>query len=74
VFLLVFLSLFPVALPFLFVKDVALALKISNGIALLLLFLTGFTFGRHVGRPCRTGMLMVVIGIVLVVIAMILGG
>jgi hypothetical protein len=74
VFLLVFLSLFPVVLPFLFVKDVALALKISNGIAILLLFLTGFTFGRHVGRPWRTGMLMVVIGIFLVAIAMVLGG
>ncbi len=74
VFLLVFLSLFPVVLPFLFVKDVAIALKISNGIAILLLFLTGFSFGRHVGRPWRTGMLMVVIGIVLVAIAMVLGG
>jgi VIT family len=74
VFLLVFLCLLPVALPFFFVEDVAFALRISNFIAVALLFLTGFTFGRHVGRPWHTGILMVVIGIVLVAIAIILGG
>lgn len=74
VFLLVFLCLFPVAAPFLFIDDVALALRLSNVVALGMLFITGFTFGRHVGRPFRTGFLMVIIGVVLVAIAMALGG
>ncbi len=74
VFLLVFCSLFPVAAPFLLLQDVPLALRVSNTIAVAMLFLTGFTFGRHVGRPWRTGLLMVAIGIVLVAIAMALGG
>ena len=36
VFLLVFLSLFPVVIPFIFISNARLALRISNGIAILL--------------------------------------
>ena len=39
VFFLVFLSTFPVVIPFIFMKDVKLAMRISNGIAIVLLFL-----------------------------------
>jgi hypothetical protein len=39
-----------VAVPFLLINDVALALRISNTVAVGLLFFTGFTFGRHVRR------------------------
>ena len=74
VFLLVFLCLFPVAAPFLLLDDVTLALRLSNVVAVAFLFLAGFTFGRQVGRPWRTGCLMVAIGIVLVAIALALGG
>ncbi|MDR6758117.1 hypothetical protein J2Y48_003415 [Mycoplana sp. BE70] len=74
VFLLVFLCLFPVAVPFLVVDDVAFALRLSNVIAVAMLFLTGFAFGRQVGRPWRTGLLMVVVGIALVAVAIALGG
>ena len=74
VFLLVFLCLFPVAAPSLVVNDVTLALRLSNVVAVAMLFLTGFTYGRQVRRPWRTGCLMVAIGIVLVAIAMALGG
>lgn len=74
IFLLVFLCVFPVVLPFLLFDDVAFALRTSNIIAVALLFLTGFTFGVHVGRPWRTGILMVLIGIVLVAVAFALGG
>src|SRR6185295_10300177 len=41
IFLLVFLSTFPVALPFALIHDVRLALRISNGIAIILLFIGG---------------------------------
>jgi VIT1/CCC1 family predicted Fe2+/Mn2+ transporter len=74
VFLLVFLCLFPVAAPFLLVDDVALARRLSNAVAIGMLFLTGLAFGRQVGRPWRTGFLMVTIGIALVAVAMALGG
>jgi hypothetical protein len=74
VFLLVFLCLFPVAAPFLLFEDVTFALRASNVVAVALRFLTGFTFGQHAGRPWRTGLLMVAIGIGLVAVAMALGG
>jgi len=73
VFLLVFLCVFPVVAPFL-LTDVTLALRLSNIVAVVMLFLTGFTFGRQVGRPWRTGFLMVAIGMMLVAVAMALGG
>ncbi|WP_245423655.1 VIT1/CCC1 transporter family protein [Rhizobium subbaraonis] len=74
VFLLVFLCLFPVAAPFLLFADLTLALRLSNIVAVAMLFLTGFTFGRQVGRPWRGGFLMVAIGVALVAVALALGG
>jgi hypothetical protein len=46
VFLLVFLSLFPVVVPFIFIRNARPALRISNVVALVLLFLAGYSFGR----------------------------
>jgi hypothetical protein len=76
VFLLVFLSTFPVVIPFIFMKDVTLALRVSNAIAIVLLFVTGYYFGRSVGRrkPARTGMAMVLLGAALVGLTIALGG
>jgi VIT family len=75
VFLLVFLSTFPVIIPFLFIRDARLALRLSNGIAIVLLFLSGYTLGRYAGdHPWQTGLWMVIVGIVLVGITMALGG
>ncbi len=75
VFLAVFLSTFPVAAPFLFITNTRLALRVSNGIALLMLFLTGYAFGRYAHyRPWRMGLWMVLIGVVLVAITVYLGG
>jgi hypothetical protein len=74
VFFLVSLCVFPVVLPFLIIDDVALALRVSNFVAVVLLFLTGFTFGRRAGQPWRSGILMVLVGIALVAVAMALGG
>jgi hypothetical protein len=52
VFLLVFLSLFPVVVLFIFVSNVGLALRISNGVAFVLLFPAGYSFGRFAhGNP-----------------------
>lgn len=75
IFLLVFFCTLPVALPFRFFEDPYLALKISNGIALLLLFIGGFNLAHHAGfKPFITALIYMLIGVVLVAITMALGG
>ena len=75
VFLLVFFSTFPVIIPFFFFKDAPLAMRISNGIAIVMLFFVGYSLGRHAGnRSWQTGFWMVIIGIVLVGVTIALGG
>ncbi|MGC1458079.1 MAG: VIT1/CCC1 transporter family protein [Steroidobacteraceae bacterium] len=75
VFFWVFLTTFPVAIPFIFMHSVGPALRVSNAIAIVLLFLTGYAFGRVAGyRPWLTGLAMIVLGSVLVAITIALGG
>ena len=75
VFLLVFLSTFPVVIPFLFMQNAGPALRVSNGIAIVMLFLTGYAYGKCVERrPWLTGISMVVLGSVLVGLTIALGG
>jgi VIT family len=75
VFLWVFLSTFPVVIPFLFMHDVTRALRISNGIAIVMLYVTGHSLGSYAGgRPWLIGMSMVLLGIVLVAATIALGG
>jgi hypothetical protein len=76
VFLLVFLSTFPVALPFIFMTNAATALRVSNAIAVAMLFVAGSAFARITGvrRPWLMGISMVVLGVVLVALTMALGG
>ena len=75
VFLLVFLSTLPVVLPFLFFSRVALALRISNLVAVIMLFLTGYAYGKFAGgRPWKVGLLMVVVGVAMVGLTIALGG
>ena len=60
-FLLVFLSLLPVAVPFIFTSSGLLATRVSNVIALVLLFLAGYSFGRFSNdNPWRAGLAMVI--------------
>jgi len=75
VFLLVFLSTFPVTIPFMIMHSVEPAMRVSNAIAIGLLFLTGYAFGRITGRqPLWTGFSMVVLGAGLVGLTIALGG
>jgi hypothetical protein len=75
VFLIVFLSTFPVALPFLLFDSAIRALRVSNAIAVALLFAAGFAYGRSVGwSPWIVGVAMVMLGSVLVSITIALGG
>lgn len=75
VFLIVVLATFPVAIPFALISDARLALRVSNGIAIAMLFLTGYAFGRQAGhRPLGMGLAMVFLGGVMVAITISLGG
>jgi len=75
VFVWVFAITFPVVLPFLFLGEARAAFRISNWIAISLLFVTGWAYGRASGlRPWWTGAIMVVFGVVLVALAIALGG
>ena len=75
VFLLVFLSTFPVVIPFLIFSTVHTALRVSNVVAILMLFLLGYRVAQHGGySPWKTGVSMVALGVVLVGIAIALGG
>ena len=75
VFLLVVASTVPVALPFLLVQDVGMAMKMSRGLALVLLFLAGYGVGRYSGvSPVKVGLSMLGIGVVLVALVTALGG
>src|SRR6185369_5594869 len=68
--LLSFLSTFPVVLPFLFLSDARLALRVSYAVAIVMLFGCGYVFGMRSGlRPWAAGLAMVAIGSTLVGIA-----
>jgi hypothetical protein len=75
VFLLVFLSTFPVVIPFILFRNVHVALRTSNLVAIVMLFVTGYWLGQHGGySPWRTGLSMVLLGVLLVGITIALGG
>jgi VIT1/CCC1 family predicted Fe2+/Mn2+ transporter len=51
------------------------ALRVSNAVAIVMLFLTGYAFGRLTGRhPWLVGILMVILGSILVGMTIMLGG
>ena len=75
VFLLVFVSTFPVVIPFMVMQKVGPAMRVSNAIAIVMLFLTGYAYGNITGRqPWLVGIGMVVVGSILVGMTMALGG
>ena len=75
VFLLVFLSTFPVVLPFVFIADPGVAKRVSAAVAIAMLFLCGYGWGRYAGlKPWRTGLVMVGLGLIVEAIVIALGG
>lgn len=69
------LSTFPIVLPFLFIDEAWLALRVSNVIAIAMLFVCGYTLGKWAGfRPWAMGICLVVGGGALVGTAIALGG
>lgn len=75
IFLLVFLSTFPVAIPFALIDDVRVALRISNSIAVILLFIGGWILARYSGyNKFRTGLYLALLGVGMVFLTISLGG
>jgi hypothetical protein len=75
VFLLVVLSCIPVLIPFILIHDPLPALRVSNGVAILMLFLGGFSLANYAGLPkVLTGAIMVVLGSAMVGLTIALGG
>jgi hypothetical protein len=73
--LLVILATIPPTIPFLLVENAAHALRISNGVAVVSLFLAGWSLGKATGvRAWLLGLAMVVLGSALVAITIALGG
>ncbi len=73
--LLVVAATLPPTVPFLLVGEPARALRISNAVALLCLFLAGFWLGRATGiRPWTMGLSMAGVGTALVAVTIALGG
>ena len=75
VFNLVFFSTFPLVLPFLVIPHVRAAARLSDAIALVILFFAGRSYGRYAGHSARGwGISMVAIGCVMVGLTIGLGG
>ena len=75
VFLIVVASTFPVALPFIFIKDAGTALFVSRAIALTMMFMGGLALGRYAGYGSwKTGVMMASLGTVVIVVVIALGG
>ena len=75
-FILVFLSTFPVAIPFIFMAELGRALRVSNAIAIVMLFVLGYAFGTHDRAPpvAVSALRWWRLGAVLVGMTMALGG
>ena len=74
-FLLVFASCLPAAIPFFIFSRPHFALRVSNFLLIALLFLVGRKWAQYAGTDPRiAGTTMVVIGLVLVGVAILLGG
>jgi VIT1/CCC1 family predicted Fe2+/Mn2+ transporter len=75
VFLIVVASTFPVALPFVFIKDPGSALFVSRAIGLAMMFLGGLALGRYAGYGSwKTGFMMAALGTIVIAIVIALGG
>jgi hypothetical protein len=75
IFVLIVLSTFPVALPFVLFSDTSTALIVSRVLTLALLFGAGIALGRHAGfGGWRAGVAMVALGAALTIAIIALGG
>jgi hypothetical protein len=72
---LVFACSFPAALPFMFIDDPRTALRVSNALLLLMLFLVGYRSAKEtLARPLLVGTVFLLVGVALVAGTIALGG
>lgn len=75
IFVLVAVSTLPPSIPFLFIEQIDVAMRVSNAVALIMLFIVGARLGRYMGRsPWPMAFAMAAIGAVLVAVTIALGG
>jgi len=75
VFLLVFLSTFPIVIPFIVFQKVNVAVRLSNLVAIVMMFITGYRLAAYGGiHQVRTGVSVALLGMLLVAITIALGG
>jgi VIT1/CCC1 family predicted Fe2+/Mn2+ transporter len=75
VFLLVVAATFPVVIPFMVFNQTAVALRTSNVIAIVMLFIAGALLARYAGGAAwRGGLAMAATGVALLAAIMALGG
>jgi VIT1/CCC1 family predicted Fe2+/Mn2+ transporter len=72
---LVFGSTFPLVVPFLFMQEPVLALRVSHAVAVAMLFVLGWKIGRWSGASAfASGAVFALIGSVLAILCVALGG
>jgi hypothetical protein len=75
VFLVVVVVTLPVVIPFLLIRNVPIAMRVSNATALAILYLYGHLLGTYTNRkPMHFGLAFASLGAILVAIIMALGG
>ena len=75
IFLLVFISTFPVVIPFLLVSQPQLALRISNLVAIILMFVCGWLLAKYGNyNKIVSSLILTVVGVLLVGLTIMLGG
>ncbi len=74
-FLLVFIAAIPALIPFLLIDSPRIALRTSNGLLVVMLFLVGHQWGKKTdSQPWATGLFLMLFGMALVFVAIALGG
>lgn len=74
-FWLVFFASFPAAIPFFFIDDPWIALRVSNAVLLALMFYAGYAWAKDtMAKPWVSGACFLLGGLALVVMAIALGG
>lgn len=74
-FLVAVAAAIPVLLPLLLPIDLDYRVRASNFVAFAMLFLMGFRWGQYSGgKPILTGVLLLIVGIVMMMVAIPLGG
>jgi VIT1/CCC1 family predicted Fe2+/Mn2+ transporter len=72
---LVIASTFPVVVPFIFFDDAQFAIRLSNTLLLVMLFVVGYQWGGYANvNKWISGAVFMVVGVILVAIAIALGG